>query len=110
VRFSSIILSSDSYLVSVARMKTHDRTIVTLSLKNIVFGAPIKDVGLPLEKTARRVSGVTIDCNTEEDTKEFITICMTCTPPSPHLAVIDGFEGMEGNGPSNGTPSTTGSV
>ena len=22
----------------------------------------------------------------------------------PHLAVIDGFEGMEGNGPNDGTP------
>ena len=45
VRFSSILLNPDSYIVSVARMKTHDRVLATLSLKNIVFGAPIKDVG-----------------------------------------------------------------
>jgi uncharacterized protein (DUF362 family) len=45
VRYSSILLNPDSYIVSVARMKTHDRVLATLSLKNIVFGAPIKDVG-----------------------------------------------------------------
>ena len=45
VRFSSLLLDKDSYLVSVARMKTHDRVIATLSLKNIVFGAPVKDIG-----------------------------------------------------------------
>ncbi len=45
VRYSSILLNPDSYIVSVARMKTHDRTLATLSLKNIVFGAPIKDPG-----------------------------------------------------------------
>jgi uncharacterized protein (DUF362 family) len=42
VRMSNMLLSPDSYVVSVARMKTHDRVLATLSLKNIVFGAPIK--------------------------------------------------------------------
>src|SRR5690606_14160967 len=45
VRFSSIILSPDSYVISCARMKTHNLAVVTLSLKNIIFGAPVKDVG-----------------------------------------------------------------
>ena len=45
VRMSGVLLDPDSYIVSVARMKTHDRVVATLSLKNIVFGAPIKDLG-----------------------------------------------------------------
>ncbi len=53
VRFSSILLSPDSYLISAARMKTHDRVVVTLSLKNIIFGAPVKDPGFSWGKTRR---------------------------------------------------------
>ena len=105
VRFSSIILSSDSYLVSVARMKTHDRTIVTLSLKNIVFGAPIKDVGFTFGKN--RKEGVRSDKSiVHGGGYKGIHYNLYDLAPRlhPHLAVIDGFEGMEGNGPSNGTP------
>jgi len=41
------LFDPDSYIVSVARMKTHDHLVVaTLSLKNIIFGAPIKDLSL----------------------------------------------------------------
>jgi len=45
VRVSSYLMDRNNYVVSVARMKTHDRIIATLSLKNIVVGAPIKDIG-----------------------------------------------------------------
>jgi hypothetical protein len=45
IRMSHVLLDPDSFIVSVARMKTHDRVLATLSLKNIVFGAPIKDIG-----------------------------------------------------------------
>jgi hypothetical protein len=50
VRFSSVLLNPDSYIVSVARMKTHDRAIATLSLKNNVFGTPEKDKGFGFGK------------------------------------------------------------
>jgi uncharacterized protein (DUF362 family) len=105
VRFSKVILSPDSYIVSVAKLKTHDRTIVTLSLKNIVFGAPVKDPGF------------TFGRNRKEGTKSDKSIVhgggykgihynlYDLSPRlHPNLAIIDGFEGMEGNGPSNGTP------
>ena len=105
VRFSKIILSPDSYVVSVARMKTHNLAVATLSLKNIVFGAPVKDIGFRLDK------------NTKPGTKSDkpvihgsgargINYNLYALAPKvhPHLALIDGFEGMEGNGPRLGTP------
>jgi uncharacterized protein (DUF362 family) len=105
VRFSRVMLSPDSYTISVARMKTHNGAIVTLSLKNIVFGAPVKDVGF------------TFGSNRKEGTKSDKPIVhgSGCRGINynlydlahrlhPHIAVIDGFEGMEGNGPINGTP------
>jgi uncharacterized protein (DUF362 family) len=105
VRFSNIILSPDSYVVSVARMKTHNLAVATLSLKNIVFGAPVKDIGFRLDKKTK--SGTKSD-------KPVIhgngarginyNLYSLSARVHPHLAVIDGFEGMEGNGPRLGTP------
>jgi uncharacterized protein (DUF362 family) len=105
VRMSHVLLDPDSYVVSVSRMKTHDRAIATLSLKNIVFGAPIKDVGFTW--TSARKPGTKSD-------KPIVhgsgfrginfNLYSLARQVHPHLAVIDGYEGMEGNGPNNGTP------
>ena len=35
-------------------MKTHDRVFATLSLKNIVFGSPIKDKGFGFGASRRK--------------------------------------------------------
>lgn len=105
VRFSKIVLSPDSYVISVARMKTHNLAVVTLSLKNIVFGSPVKDIGFRL------------GANSKEGTKSDkpvvhgsgcrginYNLYSLASRIHPHLSVIDGFEGMEGNGPRFGTP------
>jgi uncharacterized protein (DUF362 family) len=105
VRFSRVLLSSDSYIISVARMKTHDRTIVTLSLKNIVFGAPVKDPGFAFGRN--RKEGTRSDKSIVHGSGYRginYNLYDLASRLHPHLAVIDGFEGMEGNGPNNGTP------
>lgn len=105
VRFSKVLLSPDSYIVSVAKMKTHDRTVVTLSLKNIVFGAPVKDEGFTFGKN--RKEGAKSDKSIVHGGGfKGIHYNLYDLAPRlhPHLAVIDGFEGMEGNGPNSGTP------
>ncbi len=105
VRVSGMLLSSDSYVVSVARMKTHDRAVATLSLKNIVFGAPIKDAGFTYG--ADRKQGAKIDKPIVHGSGyRGINYNLYALAPRlhPDLAIIDGYEGMEGNGPNNGTP------
>jgi uncharacterized protein (DUF362 family) len=105
VRFSRVMLSPDSYIVSAARMKTHNLTIVTLSLKNIILGAPVKDAGFAFGPN--RKEGVKSDKSIIHGGGfRGINYNLYDLAPRlhPHLAVIDGFEGMEGNGPSNGTP------
>jgi len=105
VRFSNVLLSPDSYIVSVARMKTHDRAVVTLSLKNIVFGAPVKDPGFTFGRN--RKEGAKSDKSIVHGSGfKGINYNLYSLAPRlhPHLALIDGFEGMEGNGPNNGTP------
>jgi uncharacterized protein (DUF362 family) len=105
IRMSHLLLDPDSFIVSVARMKTHDRVVATLSLKNIVFGAPIKDTGAGWssshkegaknDKPIAHGSGFRgINYNLYALSRQL----------HPHLSIIDGFEGMEGNGPNDGTP------
>ncbi len=105
VRMSRVLLDPRNYLISAARMKTHDRVVATLSLKNIVVGAPIKDAGARWGKQSP--PGVHND-------KPLVhgggfrginfNLFQLAQRMHPHLAVIDGFEGMEGNGPIGGTP------
>jgi uncharacterized protein (DUF362 family) len=105
VRFSKVILSRDSYVISVARMKTHNLAVVTLSLKNIIFGSPVKDIGFRL--------GANSKAGTKSDKPVVhgsgprginFNLYSLASRVHPDLAVIDGFEGMEGNGPRLGTP------
>jgi len=105
VRMSRILLDPNSYIVSVARMKTHDWVVATLSLKNIIFGAPIKDLGFTFD--SKRKQGTRND-------KPIVhgsgfrginyNLYALARQLHPNLSVIDGFEGMEGNGPSKGKP------
>jgi uncharacterized protein (DUF362 family) len=105
VRVAHTMLDPDSFIVSVARMKTHDRVFATLSLKNIVVGAPIKENGFTFG--SNRKKGTTSDKPLMHG-NGFRGINYNLYTMSerlhPHLAVIDGFDGMEGNGPNDGTP------
>lgn len=103
LRMSHLMLDPDSYIVSVARMKTHDRVFATLSLKNIVFGTPIKDTGFTFSKSGKKVSDKSILHGSGFRGINYNLYSMS-RQLHPHLAVIDGFEGMEGNGPNSGTP------
>jgi uncharacterized protein (DUF362 family) len=99
------MLNPDSYIVSVAKLKTHDRAIVTLSLKNIVFGSPIKDSGFAFG--ANRKEGAKSDKSIVHGSGYRginYNLFAVGSRLHPNLSVIDGFEGMEGNGPNNGTP------
>jgi len=105
IRMSSVLLDPDSYIVSVARMKTHDRIVATLSLKNIVFGAPIKDKGFSWSASGKPGS---VNDKPIAHGSGFrginYNLFVLSQQLHPHLSVIDGFEGMEGNGPNDGTP------
>lgn len=115
VKVSSTILDSDSYVVSVARMKTHNTVGATLSLKNIVLGSPIKDTGFTLynedirfSEKARESKPGTVSYKRLLHGGGFYAvnynIAMLAQKLHPDLAIIDGHTGMEHNGPTQGTP------
>jgi len=76
----------DSAIVNAAKLKTHTSTTVTLGLKNMFGLLPDKLKG---KYHMKGINKVIIDIN---------------TVLKPALTVIDGFVGMEGHGPSDGTP------
>jgi uncharacterized protein (DUF362 family) len=98
IRIISTFLDRDTYIISAAKMKTHDRAVTTLSLKNILIGAPLND-GKKNDK------GLThLDYNfTPKETLHF-NMFHLAQEIWPDLSIIDGFEAMEGNGPIGGTP------
>jgi uncharacterized protein (DUF362 family) len=77
---------TESAIISAAKLKTHMATKVTLGMKNMFGLLPDKFKG---KYHAKGISKVIVDVN---------------TVLKPALTVIDGFVGMEGRGPSGGTP------
>jgi uncharacterized protein (DUF362 family) len=68
--------------------------VATLSLKNIVFGAPVKTGGKNDKPIVHGGGFYGTNYN----------LAAMAPRLRPDLALIDGFQGMEGNGPGNGTP------
>ena len=106
VRTSALLLDrKNNFVISNAVMKTHDRVIATLSLKNVVFGAPIKDEGFgwgpKSKKGAKNDKPVAHGGGTRGINYNLFQMASKL---HPDLSVIDGFKGMEGDGPVGGTP------
>ncbi|MGC8642183.1 MAG: DUF362 domain-containing protein [Isosphaeraceae bacterium] len=106
VRASRLLLDRrNSFVISLAKLKTHDLVVATLSLKNIVVGAPIKDQGFRWGPGARR--GARTDKRLIHGSGFHGThynLYALAPRLHPDLSVIDGYQGMEGNGPVYGTP------
>ncbi len=107
VRVSSILANqADNFIISACMLKTHDQAIATLSIKNIVLGAPLK---LPNPNAGNGRAGRGFGGSDKPilhgGGARGININLAMLAPllHPALSVIDGFEGMEGAGPVNGT-------
>ncbi|MDI6813649.1 MAG: DUF362 domain-containing protein [Deltaproteobacteria bacterium] len=89
-----MILKEVDILVSLAKLKTHHWAGVTLSMKNLFGLMPGSYYGWP--KNVLHVAGID-NC--------ILDINATI---KPHLAIVDGIVGMEGDGPIMGTPKEVG--
>ncbi len=93
----------NSYVVSMARMKTHVRVIVTLTIKNIAIGAIYN-----LDRHAPPAHKPEPGALSHAPQPLNLSIARLNQMITPDLAVIDGVVGMEGNGPVNGIPVSSG--
>jgi uncharacterized protein (DUF362 family) len=98
IRIISTFFDPDTYIISAAKMKTHDRAVTTLSLKNVLLGAPLSDS----KGNDKRLTH-TADNFSREAVLHY-NMFHLAQEIYPDLGIIDGFEAMEGNGPVGGTP------
>ena len=100
VRLAARLMDPDAFVICSAILKTHNTVIATLSVKNMTLGAPLHQA--PKETTRwndkrKYHAGV-------RQTHYNMFRTAQALAPFWGATLIDGYEGMEGNGPASGTP------
>ncbi len=93
VRISHLLLDRNNYLISAAKLKTHDSVVITLAIKNVVMGSIYVADKTLVHQGYRQINR---------------NIADLARLVWPDLSVIDGFVGMEGEGPVDGSPVDVG--
>jgi uncharacterized protein (DUF362 family) len=100
VRLAARLLDPEAFIISSAILKTHNTVVATLGIKNMTLGAPLHQ---PPKATERWNDKRAYHGGVRQT---HFDIYLTAQKMNPYwsLSVIDGYEGMEGNGPAGGTP------
>jgi uncharacterized protein (DUF362 family) len=100
IQLSDLLTSKDNYVISLSRLKTHNTVVMTASIKNLAMGAPLNPGAVNGAKP------ISYKRNMHSGGGRFLHYNMYLIAPQilPDFAIIDGVEGMEGNGPISGTP------
>jgi len=93
-------LDPDTYIISLTRPKTHNGVVVTLSVKNIVMGSPVNVI----TRKKRLFRGQKTKMHNAGTKGINFNIFQLGQTVRPKFSIIDGLVGMEGNGPTDGTP------
>ena len=120
IRVSKLYLNPNNFIISAAPMKTHNTAVVTLAMKNIAMSAPVIDVGNAWNQRGNRADKSTMHgpsgppsgtgSNSTYDYQvlnDNVYRMVKVYGIRPHLAVLDGYQGMEHNGPVSGTAVAT---
>jgi len=90
LHYSRQVIDSD-YRIAIGPAKTHDTVGVTLSIKNLAMGG----LSFPHGDKRRMHQGYPV---------MNLNLYLLNRLCAPHLSIIDGFIGMEGEGPGDGDP------
>jgi uncharacterized protein (DUF362 family) len=100
VRLAARLLDPDAFVINTGPLKTHNVVVATLSVKNMTLGAPL-----------HQAPGESVRWNDKRKyhggvRQTHFAILQTAQRMQPYwgVSVLDGYEGMEGNGPSSGSP------
>ena len=99
VRLAARLVDPDAFVFCAACMKTHNISVVTLSIKNMVLGAPLHQAP---KETARWNDKRRYHVGIRQSLYNMFLTAQRLQP-NWGATIIDGFEGMEGNGPGAGT-------
>ncbi len=99
VRIGLALVDPDAFVISAAMLKTHNTVVATMSTKNMLLGAPLHGPERRPAWNDKRKYHYSV-----RHTHYNMLLTAQKLQPFWGVAVIDGFEGMEGNGPAGGTP------
>ena len=99
VRLAARLLDPDAYVICSAVLKTHNAVVATLSVKNMTLGAPLHNPPGEKHWSDKRRYHVGVRQN-------HYNMLLTAQKLQPNwgATVVDGYEGMEGDGPASGFP------
>jgi uncharacterized protein (DUF362 family) len=97
-RIAARLVDPEAFVISACMLKTHNTVIASLSIKNMVLGAPL-----------HQATGETPHWNEKRKfhvglRQTHYNMMVTAQRLNWGASLIDGYEGMEGNGPNSGTP------
>ncbi len=100
IQASNLLTDPNSYVISISRLKTHNSVVMTGAIKNLAMAAPLNPGAVNGSKP------ISYKRNMHSGGSRFLHYNMFLMTPyvMPDFAIIDGMEGMEGNGPIGGTP------
>lgn len=100
IQASNLLTDPNSYVISISRLKTHNSVVMTGAIKNLAMAAPLNPGAVNGSKP------ISYKRNMHSGGSRFLHYNMFLMTPyvMPDFAIIDGLEGMEGNGPIGGTP------
>jgi len=101
IRVINTFLDPDNYIISVTRLKTHNCVVATLTLKNVVMGSPLK---IPAKRINDKSRMHATSAGHRSPKLLNANMFLMAHRVRPDFAVLDGFEGVEGNGPTEGEP------
>ena len=102
IRMAARITDPDAFVISSAALKTHNMVVATMTIKNMVLGAAMTPApGKPSTwaDSDKRKFHVGIRAGNYN-----IYLGAKMMVRNWGVGLVDGFEGMEGNGPVSGTP------
>ncbi len=99
INIIDMYMDPDVYLISAAKMKTHNAVVGTYSLKNVAMGSPVCHYKDKINEKSKMHGGQNGQGGRELSYNLFL---LTQMGVYPDLAVIDGVEAIEGNGPWGG--------
>jgi uncharacterized protein (DUF362 family) len=100
VRLAARLLDPEAFVICSCMLKTHNTVVASLSIKNMTLGAPLHSA----RKDSPRWNDKRLYHGGVRQTHVDIMLTAQRLQPCWGATVIDGYEGMEGDGPNNGTP------
>jgi hypothetical protein len=102
IRLGARFVDPDAFIISASVLKTHNMVVATMSVKNLVMGAPLATAigNNNYAENEKRKFHVGI----RSGNYNMFLAAQEMLPINWGVGVVDGYEGMEGNGPMSGTP------